>query len=380
MLETYLSINLAKEASEELVAIIGRYNEPHRHYHNTSHLLELLEAIQGCGCDAKMKLSLSLVAIFHDAVYDPRKKDNEEKSAELAEVFLSKIGLSKETQANIVQAILDTKNHHLAKTELSKQFCRMDLNSLLHGDFARLMSDEKKIFKEFQYVDVKTYKENREKFLLSFIENWTDPLTVSRDWQKKMHNYIDYVKAYVPKIAIYAGSFNPFHVGHLDVLEKAEKVFDKVIVAAGINSQKVKKQEGQSYEARIGKITGEMNTKDFLFMQDPDAFISRCQSLYKTLPVHEVIYFTTLLSEVVKYYRTMGEITVIRGLRNGFDLQAESNLVAVLKDIDPGCNVIYIPCSNDLSHVSSSVMRELIAFDATDKHYCVTKFDYLNSL
>ena len=40
------------------------------------------------------------------------------------------------------------------------------------------------------------------------------------------------------KIGIYPGSFNPFHKGHLNILEKAEKIFDKVILARGINPEK----------------------------------------------------------------------------------------------------------------------------------------------
>ena len=364
MLEKYLPVELTKDASEELVAIIERYNEPHRHYHNTSHLVALLEAIEHDDCYLETKLALALVAIFHDAVYDPRRKDNEELSAELASNFLEKygklLGIGKELQIDIVQTILDTKNHHLAASHLSKRFCELDLASLLYGDIAKLVSDEQKLFREFQYRDVTAYKQGRRAFLTGFIENWKDKFP---EIETKLLKHLEYIDAWVPKIGIYAGSFNPFHVGHLDVLEKAEKVFDKVVVARGINASKMTVLENH---AGIIKPFSE-STMDSI----------KATKLDKILPIHETIFFTTLLSDVVKHYRPMGDVTVIRGLRDGFDLQAESNLVAVLKDIDPDSNVIYIPCANNLSHVSSSVIRQLESFGAEGNRYRVTKFDYL---
>ena len=345
---------------EKLVSVIERYNEPHRYYHNMDHLMNLLSAIEAKRYEPEARLSLSLMAVFHDAVYDPRNKDNEEKSAELAEAFLSDINFDKEKQKEIIQAILDTKNHHLATSYLSKRFCELDLASLLYGDVATLVRDEKNLFREFQYRDVAMYKAGRRAFLTEFIETWKDKFP---EIEKKLLKHLEYIDAWVPKIGIYAGSFNPFHVGHLDVLEKAEKVFDKVVVARGINASKMTVLENH---AGIIKPFSEV-TMDSI----------KATKLDKILPTHETIFFTTLLSDVVKHYRAMGDVTVIRGLRDGFDLQAESNLVAVLKDIDPDSSVIYIPCANSLSHVSSSVIRQLESFGAEGNRYRVTKFDYL---
>jgi pantetheine-phosphate adenylyltransferase len=144
-------------------------------------------------------------------------------------------------------------------------------------------------------------------------------------------------------------------------LEKAEQVFDKVVVARGINTQKM--------PVLVGKFI-----KPFKDIEAPEI---KATGLDKILPTYETIFFTTLLTDVVEHYRSMGEVTVVRGLRNGFDLQAESNLVAIIQDIDPKCNVIYIPCDNNLAHVSSSAIRELASFDANNTRYLVNKFAYL---
>lgn len=369
MLEKYPFIKFPGDLYQFLIETAERYNEPHRHYHNMSHLTELLDEIADAGYSSEdYRIAMALVAIFHDAVYDPRKQDNEERSAKLAADFFSRvpiasfsrllqINLAENTQKDILRAILDTKNHHLAEGRLSKDFCLLDLKRMLLSSPGELLRHELNIFKEYQFVDFATYKTNRIKFLRSFVEH-------APSIKEKIEYHIAWLEAWKPKIGIYAGSFNPFHVGHLDVLEKAEKVFDKVVVARGINTQKM---QVPSHE-RVIKPFSEVEWLEI-----------RNTNLDKILPFHETVFFTTLLSDVVKHYRAMGcDVTVIRGLRNGFDLQAESNLVAVLQDIEPSCNFIYIPCASNLAHVSSSVIRELSAFDLSGYRYLVKKYEYVS--
>lgn len=367
MLDKYPFIKFPGELYQFLIQTAERYNEPHRYYHNASHLQELLDEIAAAEYSSEeYRIAMALVAIFHDAVYDPRKKENEEYSAELASVFFEaaanveksfgvelKIGIK--MRKDVVRAILDTKKHHLAEGSLSRDFCLLDLKRMLHSSPGELLKHELNIFKEYQFVDFATYKKHRVDFLRSFVEH-------SPSIKDKIEYHIAWLEAWRPKIGIYAGSFNPFHIGHLDVLEKAEKVFDKVVVARGINAQKMRVPSCE----RVIKPFGEVEWLEI-----------KNTNLDKILPFHETVFFTTLLSDVVKHYRAMGcDVTVIRGLRNGFDLQAESNLVAVLQDIEPSCNFIYIPCASNLAHVSSSVIRELSAFDSSGYRYLVKKYEY----
>lgn len=129
-------------------------------------------------------------------------------------------------------------------------------------------------------------------------------------------------------IAIYPGSFNPFHKGHYDILIKAKKIFNEVIIARGINPEKPKSE----YE--IPKIiSNEFN----------------------------VIEYSGLLTDWVKDYTklTSGNITVIRGLRNSTDLQYEMKQYRYLQDLMPEIQVVSIFCDKEYEHISSSDIRIL---------------------
>ena len=93
-----------------------------------------------------------------------------------------------------------------------------------NDDFSAFIRTEKMLFYGTKEVDYKIY----EKELIEFLEG----NNIKKDW-------IEYVKNIHRKIAIFPGSFNPFTTGHLSILEKAEKIFDKVIIAFG---KKLKKE------------------------------------------------------------------------------------------------------------------------------------------
>jgi predicted metal-dependent HD superfamily phosphohydrolase len=75
----------ARGAGEELLT---RWSEPHRHYHTVAHLAAVLDRLGPLREYAADPVAVALGAWFHDAVYDPRAKDNEERSAMLAERLL----------------------------------------------------------------------------------------------------------------------------------------------------------------------------------------------------------------------------------------------------------------------------------------------------
>ena len=66
------------------------------------------------------------------------------------------------------------------------------------------------------------------------------------------------------------------------------------------------------------------------------------------------------------------DVTVIRGLRNGHDLDYEANQLSFLKEIKPDIKVVYIPCDKKYEHISSSAIRSLEKFDEKlSKQYLV---------
>ena len=200
------------------------------------------------------------------------------------------------------------------------------LNSLLESskkdDFSTFIRLEKSLFYSSKEVDFLVYKDSIIEFLLNNSLR-EDCVTFANSIIKE--DYITYIKNITRNIAVFPGSFNPFTTGHLSILEKAEKVFDKVIIAFGKNSRK----NDEKYEI-------------------PQTIMNRQIAHYDGL-------FSTFIDNLGY------EVTVIRGLRNAFDLQTEIVFERCLKDEikDPHkMKFVYITCDADTEHISSTVARE----------------------
>lgn len=98
----------APEVADELLA---RYGEPVRHYHDQRHLVEVLDTIDLLAADTHDLTAVRLAGWFHDAVYDPRRFDNEEASARLAQDLLCETGVD-DRQADEVARLVRLTAHH----------------------------------------------------------------------------------------------------------------------------------------------------------------------------------------------------------------------------------------------------------------------------
>lgn len=132
------------------------------------------------------------------------------------------------------------------------------------------------------------------------------------------------------KIAIYPGSFNPFHKGHYNILLKAEKMFDKVIIAKGVNPEK------PPNHTDLPKLVSD-----------------------RPLVIHNAL-LTDCITSVQKTYNVIP--TVIRGLRNSVDLQYEMNQYRYLQDLMPDIQMVSIFCDKEFEHISSSGIRLLAGY------------------
>lgn len=154
-------------------------------------------------------------------------------------------------------------------------------------------------------------------------------------------------------IALYPGSFNPFHIGHLNIVKKAEKIFGKgnVIVAMGINPDKVS--------------------------SDKDIYTKQVEASSKMLSDKigvEVVSYSNFLHQLVESYESQGyNVIIIRGLRNGADLDYEVNQMRFIKDFKKDVNVVYITCDQEFEHISSSAIRKISQFGGTEmtKQYLI---------
>ena len=150
--------------------LAGRYSEPSRHYHNLTHLQEVLAVISGLvGAEADAP-AVRLAAWFHDAVYDSRASDNEERSADLAEAVLIPLGLPSDLVANVRRLVMLTKTHRAAADDREGHI-------LLDADLAILGVEEGRyddyacaIRHEYAWIAEDTYCEGRRRVLEGFLK------------------------------------------------------------------------------------------------------------------------------------------------------------------------------------------------------------------
>lgn len=308
--------------------LVQKWNEPWRFFHTIdNHLRPMLEEIHTFPDNDDRHL-LEIAAWFHDCVYDPKRTDNEVKSIGY---FRSQFIRRTELTDKVIKVIRSTINYENLNSDLEIKFAKLDTASLSTTSVKTLLQNEKLLLKEFQFVDYSIYKERR----LDFLKN-IKAISLTGLWAAPIINA--YIQATRPQIAIYPGSFDPFHVGHLSVLKEAEKLFDKVIIAVGINPQK---KRSISSSASLS-------------------------TLENTLPYHQVEYFSTFLHEYAEKKAKDADVTIIRGFRSGYDIDAELINLAFMRDMCKDLKVIFIAPQKSFDHVSSSAIRQIQSFDPSE--------------
>ncbi len=315
--------------------LLQKWRSPARFYHSIdNHLIPMLDRIKQLSVDSKSKQLLEIAAWFHDCVYDPRSGANVYNSIEF---FTDSLTNKHCADASIIKSIIEMTIDFECDTPLKVHFANLDLDYFDHTDVNRTVQNELLLLKEFQFVDYSTYKQKRLNIIADLSRSeWTNGPTIRQ--------IVDYLGCHRPRIGIYPGSFNPFHVGHLSVLQEAEKLFDKVIVAVGINPQK------------------EMsNTID---------------QVRAVLPYHQVEYFSTFLHKYVEEKSKDADVTVIRGFRSGYDIDYELTNLAFIRDMSKDLKTIFIAPQKKFDHVSSSAIRLIKNFSKIQSRAYIPKVYY----
>ena len=133
------------------------------------------------------------------------------------------------------------------------------------------------------------------------------------------------------KTAIYPGTFNPITNGHTDLVERASRLFDHIIVAVGTNKQKKEAMPAETRVELIREVLGHLDNV-------------------------EVTSFDTLLTEYVK---SRGANIILRGLRTVADFEYEFQLVGMNRVLEPDIETVFLAPAEHLSYISSTLVREI---------------------
>jgi pantetheine-phosphate adenylyltransferase len=133
------------------------------------------------------------------------------------------------------------------------------------------------------------------------------------------------------KRALYAGTFDPFTNGHLDIVQRAVKIFDEVIVLVAVSPNKV---PFMSNEQRVSVLKK-------LFAHEPKVSVDSWGGL------------------IVEYARQKGIGSIVRGLRPTGDFEIEFQMASMNRKINPDCDTVFLMTSEKLYYISSTLVKEV---------------------
>ena len=137
------------------------------------------------------------------------------------------------------------------------------------------------------------------------------------------------------RTAVYPGSFDPCTNGHLDVIRRASKLFDKVVVAVLINE---KKNPLFSTEERVEML----------------------KTVTKDMPNVEICSFSGLLADFMK---SNDYSVIIKGLRAVSDYEYEFQMALINRNLCEELETMFMPCSSEFMFLSSSLVKEVAKYN-----------------
>lgn len=137
------------------------------------------------------------------------------------------------------------------------------------------------------------------------------------------------------RTAVYTGTFDPVHLGHIDIVQRGSRLYDRLIVGVGVNPD-----------------------KQTLFTPDERVQLIRGVARERGWANVEVEAFTGL---AVQFVRKCGAMVVLRGLRTLSDMEYEFTMSLMNLNLDPEIETVFLMAKEEFSHVSSSLLRQIAA-------------------
>jgi pantetheine-phosphate adenylyltransferase len=135
----------------------------------------------------------------------------------------------------------------------------------------------------------------------------------------------------MPAFAVYPGSFDPFTLGHLDIVQRASRLFDRLVIGVGINLEKQPLFTAEERVELIRLSTAHLNNIEVL--------------IYQGL--------------TVKFVQQLGVKIMIRGVRPITDIPAELTMMMANRRLAPDTETLFMIADGELAHVSSSLIKEI---------------------
>ena len=141
-------------------------------------------------------------------------------------------------------------------------------------------------------------------------------------------------------VAIYPGSFDPVTLGHMDIISRACKIFDKVIVAVPVNPDKRASFTVEERMEMLRKATQGMNV--------------------------EVDCVKGLLAD---YAKEKQAVAIVKGLRAMTDFEYEFQMALTNKKLNPEVETMFLPTSMENMFLSSSMVKQIAGFGGDISHF-----------
>jgi pantetheine-phosphate adenylyltransferase len=136
------------------------------------------------------------------------------------------------------------------------------------------------------------------------------------------------------RVAVYTGTFDPIHLGHLDIIERGSRVFDRLIVGVGTNPEK----------------------QPFFGPEERVELVRKVIAPYANVSVRG---FDGL---AVSFVRQVGAGVMLRGLRTTTDMENEFIMSLMNHNLDPQIETVFLMAAEAVSHVSGTLLRQIATF------------------
>lgn len=146
--------------------LMARYGEPHRHYHTTKHLDECFAQMAPHLAEHPAEVELALW--FHDAIYEPKRQDNEAKSADWARDSALSAGVASDCAGRLHALVMATRHEAVPQARDEQVLVDIDL-SILGAPAARFDEYERQVREEYAWVPGLVFRSKRKTILQQFL-------------------------------------------------------------------------------------------------------------------------------------------------------------------------------------------------------------------